>query len=238
MDVAYFLRKRTEFIRFFYDASASSFSEIRRRIEAEEPPYVPPTNYSEDPEPPFLEEWIDAATADQILGLACISLLSDALKQYFLTLRKRVAGFQFDDGGAASKLGLVPDYVEALGKILDTDWSDCPANLAIIEQVVLARNRGQHGMELMTFDVKHDGKTLGKYPAPFFATSAEIRDWPQEVDPLPWLFGPRLEVTRENLFQAIAEVEKLADYIDTRREYIFKWRENETAKAQTTKGEA
>lgn len=237
MDVAYFLKKRTDFIRFFYDASAPSFVEIRRRIEEEEPPYVPAIDYGEDSEPPFLDEWMDTATAEQILGLACISLLSDSLKQYFLTLQKRVIGFRFDDGRTPSKIGFVPAYIEALGEILDTDWSDCPANLGVIEQIALARNRGQHGTDLMTFDVTHDGKTLGKYPAPFFATPAEVKDWPREPGSLPWFFAPRIQITHENLLGAISEVEKLADWIDTRRENIFRWRENEIARTQMMEGE-
>lgn len=40
-----------------------------------------------------------------------------------------------------------------LSAIPDTDWSDCPADLGIIEQVMLARNRGQHGDSLLTLNV-------------------------------------------------------------------------------------
>ena len=54
---------------------------IKRQIEQEEPPFDDPP-YSEDPEPAFLEEWLEAETSIQIVGLACVSLLADTLKLY------------------------------------------------------------------------------------------------------------------------------------------------------------
>ena len=56
MQIDNFLKNRTQFIRYFYDHAVSPFKGILIAIEKEEEPYVPP--YSEDPEPPFLEEWI------------------------------------------------------------------------------------------------------------------------------------------------------------------------------------
>ena len=72
MDVQYFLERRLEFIRQFYVNSSAGFIERKRQIEAEEEPYVPP--YSEDPEPAFLNEWLEAEESLQVLGRICISL--------------------------------------------------------------------------------------------------------------------------------------------------------------------
>jgi len=52
MDIEYFLKSRTAFIRYFYENSVRPFKEITIAIENEEEPYIPP--YSEDDEPPFV----------------------------------------------------------------------------------------------------------------------------------------------------------------------------------------
>jgi hypothetical protein len=141
VDVVYFLKERTNFIRFYYDQCVVPFAKIKHQIDNELPPFDDPP-YSEDPEPRYLDKWMDADTGIQIVGLSCVSLLSDSLKLYFGSLQHRVIGFRFCDEESekkAFKKGFVAAYTGILGYILDTDWSDCPADLKIIEQVVLAR---------------------------------------------------------------------------------------------------
>lgn len=215
MDAGYFLKKRTNFIRFYYDTGIPAFAEVRRCIEDELPPYDDPP-WSDDGEPAYLDEWMDTATAEQILGLSCVSLLSDSIKLYFHTLQRRVIRFQFQDERAAFKKGFLAANLQALGEILELDWSECPADLGIIEQIVLARNRGQHGTDLTSLDVVHDGKTLEKYPAPLFASESELKDWPRTEGSLSWFLMPRLKVSKENLFEALEEVETLADWLDSK----------------------
>lgn len=224
MDAGYFLKDRTRLIRFFYSASAKPFLEIKHAIDNRLPPFDNPP-YSEDPEPRFLDNWEDADTAAKILGLSCVSLLSDTLKLYFQTLQ-RVIAFSFADEKAAFKDGFVPAYLGVLGEILNTDWSDCPADLSVIEQVVLARNRGQHGSTLQSFDATHDGKTLERYPQPFFASEEECRSWIDRGGDANSIFMPWLEITVETLFAAIDNIEKLADWIDSRMDHAWEWREH------------
>ena len=83
MDILFFLRRRTEFIRGFYDAASEPFRERIRKIEAGEEPFAPP--YSEDGDPPYELEWNEAVTSKEILGRSCISMLSAALQLYFKT---------------------------------------------------------------------------------------------------------------------------------------------------------
>ncbi len=59
MDVLSFLRERTRFIRYLYQTAGESFPETVRGIEAGEPPFDN-TPYSEDGEPPYLKEWMQA----------------------------------------------------------------------------------------------------------------------------------------------------------------------------------
>jgi len=227
VDVAYFLRERTNFIRFYYDQCAIPFAKIKYQIENDLPPFDDPP-YSEDPEPPYLDKWMDADTGTQIVGLSCVSLLSDSLKLYFGNLQHRVIGFSFGDKESekkAFKKGFVAAYTDILGDILDTDWSDCPADLKIIEQVVLARNSGQHGGDLTSFLVSHDKHTLNKHPRPFFANEQERESW-TEVDgaAASSFLMPSVGVTREALFAAIEHVEKLADWIEGRMDKASDWR--------------
>jgi hypothetical protein len=228
MDAQYFLRQRTDFIRFFYDESIKPFDEIKRRIELNESPYDDPP-YSEDGEPPFLSEWMDAESAKVLVGLSSVSLLSDSLKLYFQTLQSRVIGFTFGENATAiaKKHGFVAAYREALGHILGTDWSDCPIRFDVIEQVVLARNRSQHGSDLTTLEVRHDGRTLERHPKPFFASEAEWQMWQDAGGNIDSFFAPAVQVTRERLFSAIDEVEKLAEWVDANLHRVTDWRQRQ-----------
>lgn len=69
--VLYFLKERTKFIRRFYEGAGELFRATIRQIEAKEPPFDEPP-YSEDGEPPFMEEWTDATMALEMLGRTCI----------------------------------------------------------------------------------------------------------------------------------------------------------------------
>ncbi|MGA1825835.1 MAG: hypothetical protein ACMUIP_14360 [bacterium] len=56
MDIEYFLKSKTAFIRYFYEKAVQPFIEIKTAIENKEEPFVPPISGEEDAEPPFLEE--------------------------------------------------------------------------------------------------------------------------------------------------------------------------------------
>lgn len=223
MDTYYFLKQRTDFIRFYYTSAARGFAEVRRCIEEELPPFDDPP-YSEDPEPAFLEEWMDAQTATDILGLSCVSLLSDSLKLYFQTLQKRVIGFSFEDDRRAFKHGFVAAYLGALKDIFESDGADCPADIAIIEQIILARNKGQHGGDLTSFNVNHDRAMLGKHAVPFFANEEERRDWPKEAGSLSSFLMPSIKVTEANLFAALEQVELLGEWVEQNLGKAWSWR--------------
>jgi len=224
MDVNFFLKQRTAFIRTFYDDGIASFREIQRKIDSHARPFDHPL-YSEDAEPPFLAEWIDAETGVEVLSQACVSLLSDTLKLYFNTLQRRVIGFSFDrQEKALAKKGFVPAYRAALGEIFQTDWADCPARLDIIEQVVLARNLSQHGAHLTSFQLSHDAKALRDHPQPLFANDAEWRSWLENGGGENTFLMPSVKITREALFTAVDEVERLADWIDGQMGKVDEWR--------------
>lgn len=223
MDIHFFLRLRTDFIRRHYDVCVEAFAEQRRLIEAGEPPFDHPP-YSEDGEPAFLEEWLDADTSIQLVGLSCVSLLSDALKIYLNMLQHRQLRFRFDGGEAKRlKTQFVATHRDALGEIFATDWSDTGIDFKVIEQVVLARNRGQHGTDLTSFLPTHDDRTLAKHPVPFFVSAEESMALDASGAAAGGFLSPTITITRDTLFAAITEVERLADWIKENGERARPW---------------
>ncbi|MEJ6846801.1 hypothetical protein V3589_11350 [Sinorhizobium fredii] len=218
MNAAFFLRLRTRFIRRYYASGVGPFREIQRKINAQESPYnePPPFFDPEYGEPEFLEEWIEADEAAQVVGQSAVSLLSDSLKLYFKALEQELEFLLSAEGKAtAKKEGFLAAYRAALGEVLETDWTNCPVRFDVIEQIVLARNRAQHG-EHLSIGARHDPKTLTKHRDLIFATEGELRMWLDEgADPDTWL-APRLDITEASLGAAITEVEKLADWIEER----------------------
>jgi hypothetical protein len=146
-----------------------------------------------------------------------VSLLSDALKLYFKALEQQLAFNLSAEGKAiAKKEGFLSAYKGALGELLETEWTNCPVRFDVIEQIVLARNRAQHGEHLSMLAARHDPKTLTKHRGLIFASEGELRMWVENGAAPDTLLAPRLEITQENLGAAITEVEKLADWIEAR----------------------
>jgi hypothetical protein len=227
VDAVYFLKQRTNFIRYYYDTALAPFKGVQSAVENGKPPFDDPP-YSEDPEPAFLDEWMDAEAATRILGITCVSMLSDTLKLYFEALQHRVIAFDFvEPKKNAFEKGFVDAYFSVLGPILDTDWSDWPVDLSIFEQVVLVRNRGQHPESLSSLGVDYDVNMLKKHPITFFATDEERETWAAAGDPASLFMMGEIQVTKDRLFAAISEVEKLAEWIDGRMDKAMEWRERQ-----------
>lgn len=228
MDVNFFLKQRTAFIGGFFDEAIAGFQETQRRIDQAEPPFDNPP-YSEDSEPAFLTEWIDAGTSAELVAQACVALLSDTLKLYFNTLQKEIR-FVFDKKEKAlAKKSFVRAYQAALGEILETDWSDCPVKFDVIEQVVLARNLSQHGGDLTSFRITHDAHSLRRHPDPLFASTTEWKAWLDSGGGDFSFLMPAVQITREALFAAIDEIDQLGDWIDGRLDKAFAWRRRQVA---------
>lgn len=184
MDVLSFLKDRTRLIRQYYECAAQPLNEIMRQIEAEEAPYVPP--YSEDGEPPFLSEWIDASELLEVTGRCCISMLSASLQLYFKTWECELGlscGKEF--AAEFKRVGLVGGYRACLAERAGVNWSCCPVDLDLIEQVVLARNRDQHPESIMTIRVTLAEKDRLRYPRPFFLSEQEAELFQDGDSPSP-----------------------------------------------------
>jgi hypothetical protein len=211
MDVLYFLKERTAFIRQFYDVSAAPYLERKRKIEAGEEPFEQPycDEYSSG-EPAYLEEWMEADES-----YACISMLAASLHLYFKTWESQFRIPVGDLFKAEFKNGWLAGYKAYLTYYADINFGDCPANLELLEEVVLARNRIQHPEPIMNFKTHYSANDLKKLSHPFFLDETDERLL-AEVDEAEksWLMPPTFHVTGEKLVNAIEEVEKFCEWLE------------------------
>ncbi len=175
MDVLLFLTTRTKFIRYFYETAGAPFREIIRKIDAnEEPFYSPPYIDSENSEPAFLVEWMEAGEGLNVLGRACISMLSASLQLNFKTWEHELGvTWEEEKCKKSSKNGFFQGYMTLFGEVLDLSWDDCPADRCLLEQVVLARHRDQHPDVISTMGVRHTTNDQQKFPQLFFVSEID-----------------------------------------------------------------
>lgn len=216
MDVSYFLGERTAFIRYFFEQAVKPFEETIRRIREKEDPFVPPAwDDSMSTEPAFLQEYQEATAGIEIVGQTCISMLSEALKAFFRA-HERDLRLDFEkmlgeeEYAKVFKKGFIKGYRTCFERFLRVNWTRCPADLRLLEQIVLARNDSQHGGHITLMRATHSPTTLRRYPAAFFVNDAERSL--MSGDGKGWLGGPTVNVSRSQLEHAIAEVEKLGTW--------------------------
>lgn len=223
MNLDYWMHQRTEMIRLFYDKARVPFEQLKRDIEEgvrpwEPPPFNPDTD---DGEPAFLEEWMQAEQTRELVGMLAVSLLADTLTLYFAELERelRIKFVDQSEKKTLFKLGKVEAYRQILRHVMGDVFEQCPVRFEVIEQVILARNDFAHNSSFISFQASHNEKTLEKHPNPFFIRASE-----QNADER---WGDlQIEVSRENLFEAIEEVEKLARWIDQNEDSIRAWWSN------------
>jgi hypothetical protein len=213
MDIEHFLKSRIVFIRYFYENAERPFNEIKIAIKNKEEPYIPP--YSEDGEPPFLKEWMDAEQGVETVGHACICMLSSSLLLFFKLWVNRLEneqGMKFNAN--FNKKGWFHGYMEIFNK-LELPLSQCGANLDVVEQITLARNRVQHPEELTQLGVDHSERDLQKFPKPFFANEMELKMAIHDGDgSAAWWLRPSVKSTKEKIFEAINQVEVLCSWLE------------------------
>lgn len=214
MDVLYFFQERTRFVRRFYDTAAQPFETTKLAIDNGQPPFNDPP-YSEDSEPAYLSEWLEADEALEILGRTCLSMLSSSLQLYFQTWERQLSiQLGKEERKTIFKRGMLNGYLKIYEQFLGISRKGSPADLELIEQITLARNCDQHPERIATMRVTHSEKDRRKYPTPFFINefdSAMLDD--QEMAGLSFL-APTVYVSREHLTTAIEEIEKLAEWLE------------------------
>lgn len=214
MVVRRFLNERIEFIRQLYDTTTAPYIECKRKIEAQEEPYMPP--YSEDGVPPFLDEWLEANESILVIGCLCVSMLSAAFHLYFKTWEKRL-GVPVDESlrPIFNKSGWLKGYMAYFSRHFDVEFDELPADLEILQEVILLRNRAQHPEELTENLPSYSKDDLEKLRHPFFIDESE-RSLLSDLDgsERSWLMPPSFTVTPEKLHKAIAEVQRFTEWLE------------------------
>jgi hypothetical protein len=215
VNILYFLNRRTDFIRQFYATTSAPYVERKRKIEAEEKPFVPP--YSEDGEPPFLEEWIEADESLHLLAYSCISMLAAALHLYLKTWVKQsgIAVTELLKKSEFKNHGWFAGYKTHFAEYFGVVFNASPANLKLLEEVVLARNRIEHPSSITCHRIEYSDSDLKKLRHPFFVDereSALLADADEESK--SWIMPPTLHVTEAQLVAAVSEVECFAEWFE------------------------
>jgi hypothetical protein len=214
VDIRYFLERRLTFIEQYFMAAAAPFLERKRLIEAGEDPFVPP--YSEDGEPPYLEEWLEADESLQILGQTCISMLSASFHLYFTTWEHHL-GKPVPEPlkSVFKKYGWFNGYKAYFATNFQVNFESSGCNLQLLEELVLARNRVQHPESITSRSTSYSTNDLKKLPGPFFVSEREA-ELMVDADngERAWLVPPTITVTEEKLKAALAEVRRFSEWLE------------------------
>lgn len=236
MGVFFFLQIRTKFIRDLYIDATFPFTERKRKIQDFEEPFI--LAYSEDEEPAFLDEWMQADESLDVLGQMSISMLATSLHLYLEESINELLGLygaerlgrlgigRPRENKAAFKLGWINGYRVFFREKLNIEWEKAPSNLELLEEVVLTRNRAQHPESIWTLSVQQSAQDAAKHPRSFFADDAEMNLFANgEQIEEEWVGPCRLNVTKERLFAAIDEVDRFCAWLE---EELQLWPRQET----------
>ena len=149
----------------------------------------------------------------EVLGRSCLSMLSASLNLYFLTWEKEPS-IRWADG--ERKSAFRNRHLNRFETILEQGWEGCPADLDLVNQITLARNRDQHPDKIMTLRVRHASADLNKYPRPFFMSEFDQALLDKCELEHGFLLNPSVDVSPERLERAITETELLASWLEKR----------------------
>ena len=215
MDIAYFLKQRTGFIRQFYDTASVPYLDRLTKIEKAQEPWN--SAQSDDSEPPYLDEWLEADESLQVLGRSCISMLAATLHAYF-EYWANVFEIPIDEDlrPVFKNKGWLEGYKVYFKRHARIDFSTSPSNLALLAEMILARNRVQHPDSIVLGGSRYSQTDLDKLKHPFFVDEREMSIFTQgDANIREWLALPSIRVTSENLSAAIKEVETFCEWIET-----------------------
>src|ERR1700756_38673 len=118
--------------RQFYEETTGVFVEVKRKVEAEEEPYVPrgdPESYSE---PPFLTEWIEADEKLRLQRQLCLSVLQRTLVEFMNSVIARHPNFPKNK---PDDRNWFKNYQRWFLDELRIDWTQSGADLKMLEEL-------------------------------------------------------------------------------------------------------
>ncbi|OCQ02082.1 hypothetical protein AKH15_07100 [Vibrio parahaemolyticus] len=206
MDILVFTNERLKFARFFYSEGVKPFKSIISLIENNQAPYDP--IYDESGEPPYIYEWVQAQDGIEAVGLASLSMLSSTLQLYMNEWLDRIEAPKGID--AVSRKGS-KGWFHALKDGIAThgvDFTECPIDIDVLEQLVLARNRTQHSEDITSNTVNHLKQDLDRFQSHVFVKSDDVLN---EITGFNWV---RVYVDEDNFNQAADSVENFCLWLE------------------------
>jgi hypothetical protein len=214
MDLDHFLNERLKFVEFFYSNAVAAFEEIKRKIDADEPPYVDERADENCDEPAFLEEWLNSDEAMNVAGFAGLDFLQSTLHVFLDEFMREIGNEhlvpRMKEMGRKSWFR---NYEAFFDEFLKINWATSGVDLDLIEQAILARNDFTHNPDLLSGHSYQQAFHLKKQPNSAFTDSD-----------MPSFRGKVLHVSAENLAQAAKAVRQLAEHLESERwKLLSRW---------------
>ncbi len=212
MDILHFLKIRLHFAHYFFETAGTPFTNIKKAIENEEPPFV--RLYDESGEPPYLCEWLDADTGIDSVGLTTLSMIASSLQLFLndwvkLRLEHRT-DYRYNRKDAQGWFNAYKKIFRKVGLALD----ECSADLDLIEQAILARNRGQHPEFISSLHTTYSRSDLGRFPSPYFSTDDFRTEADVDSEKSSWWLSPKVFVDVDRLIRLAHEIENLCSWLE------------------------
>ncbi len=210
MDILAGLIDKLRFIERFYEAASHPFSEVKRKIEADEEPFASPPFDPEtvDSEPPFLTEWQEADESLNLVGQAALSLVQIAFREY---LDAFITSSRLD--APAGQGNWFERYSQFFSETYGIDWEKGPVPPEQLEEINLARNDIQHPDDAFGMTRRQSRKHQERFPGGLFIH--EIDKELHRESPYPW--SARIYITSANLSEAINRVERFCEFLEANR---------------------
>lgn len=211
MDILAGLKDKLRFIEWYYAAASEPFIKTIAKIRKGEAPFEPPPIGEDGPEsdePPFLEEWLDAGEAKNIVGQSALSLVQSAFKKYLESFID-LSGRKLPTGG-----NWFERYRTFFLEQYEIDWGAGPVPLRDLEEINLTRADIHHSEQEFGMARHMNKKHFKRFPDGLFAHELDLQiqaEWEHGMSP------PRIHVTRENLEEAIRRVKGFCEFIDLKR---------------------
>lgn len=229
MDVLWFLRQRLRFTSNLYDVASAPFRETTRKIEAGEEPFVNRRNPDyDDSEPPFLQEFLEASEAVDVMGHWCLMMTFASLQAF---LREHVSQMAGAHGHDAKEVRARCDAVKARNwferyrkfylEEFGIDWNKGPVKLDDLEQINLTRDDLVHNVEVTSPYVYRTEKHAARFPKSLFTDEL----WEGLA------IGSKIKVGRDELTRALQIVESFCAWLEENRGSYRRFKNGGSAEA-------
>lgn len=215
MDVLFFLKEKTTFIRQLYVTTSVPYTEKIQKIQNNEEPFY--STCSGEYGPSFQTEYMEARDSLDALGYMCISMLAATLKLYLEAWVKQshIPVDRSLHGAIFKNNGWLSGYSAHFKCHFGIDFEFGPVNLNLIEEIILARNKIQHPSSIISHQTTYEAKDIEKIGTPLFISECEWEAFllvDQPLEGLLKVFLPSIRVTEEQLLSTITNVERFSEW--------------------------